>query len=106
MINPVDTAARKRSRHVARRDDRALTVDELARECRTTTRQVRALQSHGVVPHPRLVGRTGYYGVDHLERLRAACKRMFSGKAWTTSNGCAPRYASRTMGTPSQRSPA
>ena len=80
MINPVSAdPARGRPRPVRLTDEGALTVDELARACRTTTRQVRALQWHGVVPHPRLVGRTGYYGVDHLERLRAALRLQDDG---------------------------
>jgi DNA-binding transcriptional MerR regulator len=47
------------------------TVDELARTAGTTTRQIRALQTQGLLPRPDLVGRTGYYDVGHLERLRA-----------------------------------
>jgi DNA-binding transcriptional MerR regulator len=56
-----------------------LTVDELARAARTTTRQVRALQTRGLLPHPRLVGRTGYYDTDHLDRLRAILRLQDDG---------------------------
>ncbi len=56
-----------------------LTVDELARAAGTTTRQVRALQTRGLLPHPDLVGRTGYYGVEHLDRLRAIQRLQADG---------------------------
>src|ERR1700690_1469675 len=58
---------------------RLLTVDELARAARTTTRQVRALQTQGLLPRPDLVGRTGFYGADHLGRLRAVLRLQASG---------------------------
>jgi DNA-binding transcriptional MerR regulator len=56
-----------------------LTVDELARKAGTTTRQVRALQTQGLLPHPDLVGRTGFYGPDHLDRLRAVLRLQADG---------------------------
>ena len=56
-----------------------LTVDELARAAGTTTRQVRALQTRGLLPHPELVGRTGYYDLDHLDRLRAILRLQAGG---------------------------
>jgi DNA-binding transcriptional MerR regulator len=56
-----------------------LTVDELARAAGTTTRQVRALQTRGLLPRPDLIGRTGYYGVDHLDRLRAIQRLQADG---------------------------
>lgn len=48
-----------------------MTVDELARRAGTTSRNVRALQTKGLLPGPVLVGRTGSYGTEHLLRLRA-----------------------------------
>lgn len=47
-----------------------MTVDELAREAGTTTRNIRAYQTRGLLPPPRVVGRTGYYDASHLARLR------------------------------------
>jgi DNA-binding transcriptional MerR regulator len=55
------------------------TVDELARTAGTTTRQVRALQTQGLLPRPGLVGRTGYYDTGHLERLRAILRLQADG---------------------------
>lgn len=46
------------------------TIDDLAREAGTTSRNVRAYQDRGLLPPPRLVGRTGYYNDGHLARLR------------------------------------
>jgi DNA-binding transcriptional MerR regulator len=48
----------------------AMTVDELAREAGTTTRNVRAHQTRGLLPPPRVVGRVGYYDRAHLARLQ------------------------------------
>ncbi len=58
---------------------RRYTVDELARAAGTTTRQVRALQTRGLLPRPGLIGRTGYYDADHLERLRAVVRLQADG---------------------------
>jgi DNA-binding transcriptional MerR regulator len=46
-----------------------LTVDQLAARAGMTVRNVRAHQSIGLLPPPRLRGRTGWYGPEHLERL-------------------------------------
>jgi DNA-binding transcriptional MerR regulator len=46
-----------------------LTIDDLAREAGMTVRNVRAYRSRGLIPPPRLEGRKGYYGPEHLARL-------------------------------------
>jgi DNA-binding transcriptional MerR regulator len=56
-----------------------LTVDQLARRAGTTTRNVRALQTQGLLPRPELRGRTGLYGARHLDRLRAVLRLQNSG---------------------------
>jgi DNA-binding transcriptional MerR regulator len=48
-----------------------MTIDGLAATAGTTTRRVRSLQTLGLLPHPILRGRTGLYGADHRDRLRA-----------------------------------
>lgn len=55
------------------------TVDALARAAGTTTRQVRAMQARGLLPRPHMVGRTGFYGHDHLERLRTVLRLQDQG---------------------------
>lgn len=47
-----------------------MTIDQLAREAGTTTRNIRAYQTKGVLEPPDIVGRIGYYGDDHLTRLK------------------------------------
>lgn len=49
--------------------DEELTVDELAARADVTVRTVRFYASRGLLPPPRLQGRTGLYGNDHLSRL-------------------------------------
>jgi len=46
------------------------TIDELARRAGTTTRNIRAYQTRGILPPPRMVGRVGYYSDGHLARLK------------------------------------
>ena len=50
-------------------DDR-LTIDALAREAGMTVRNIRNHQSRGLLPPPEVVARIGYYGREHLERLK------------------------------------
>src|SRR6476619_2446260 len=47
----------------------SMTIDELARRTGMTVRNIRAHQSRGLVPPPKVRGRTGYYGDDHLARI-------------------------------------
>jgi DNA-binding transcriptional MerR regulator len=50
-------------------DPPELTIDELARQAGLTVRNVRAYRSRGLLPGPRLRGRKGFYGPEHLARL-------------------------------------
>ena len=47
-----------------------MTIDQLAGAVKMTVRNVRAYASRGLIPAPRLVGRTGYYDQEHVNRLR------------------------------------
>src|ERR671934_379560 len=47
----------------------SMTIDELARRTGMTVRNIRAHQSRGLVPPPKVRGRTGYYGDEHLARI-------------------------------------
>lgn len=49
--------------------DEELTIDELAARAGVTVRTVRFYSSRGLIPPPRLRGRLGLYGADHLARL-------------------------------------
>jgi DNA-binding transcriptional MerR regulator len=49
--------------------DPGIRVDELARRAGVATTTVRLYQAKGLLPPPRLVGRTGYYDDAHLTRL-------------------------------------
>jgi DNA-binding transcriptional MerR regulator len=46
-----------------------MTIDELARRTGMTVRNIRAYQSRGLVAPPKVRGRTGFYGADHLARI-------------------------------------
>ena len=50
--------------------ERVLTIDELARETGLTVRNVRSHHARGLLQPPEVRGRTGYYGPEHVERLR------------------------------------
>jgi DNA-binding transcriptional MerR regulator len=47
-----------------------LTIEQLARETGMTVRNIRAHQSRGLLPPPTIRGRTGFYGREHVARLR------------------------------------
>lgn len=47
-----------------------LTIDELSRESGMTARNIRAHQSRGLLPPPSVRSRTGFYGEEHLVRIR------------------------------------
>lgn len=51
-------------------DQHTLTIDELARETGMTTRNIRAHQSRGLLPPPHVRSRTGFYGPEHVARIR------------------------------------
>jgi DNA-binding transcriptional MerR regulator len=56
-----------------------MTVDELARRARTTTRNIRNYQTLGLLPPPSVVGRVGYYDEGHLGRLRLIARLQEQG---------------------------
>lgn len=56
-----------------------MTIDELARRGGTTTRNVRAYRERGLLPAPRMVGRTAYYDHAHLARLRHVAQLLERG---------------------------
>lgn len=51
-------------------DAPGMRIDDLARAAGVATTTIRLYQSKGLLPPPRLVGRTGYYDDSHLTRLR------------------------------------
>ena len=61
--------------------DEDLTVDQLAAKVGMTVRNVRAYAGRGLIPPPRLAGRTGYYDQDHVARLTLV--RELLGKGYT-----------------------
>ncbi len=46
-----------------------ITIGELAARTGMTVRNIRAHQSRGLLDPPVVVGRTGYYGQDHIDRI-------------------------------------
>jgi DNA-binding transcriptional MerR regulator len=59
--------------------DRELTVDELAARVGVTVRNLRAYSARGLLPAPRMVGRTGYYGREHVARLLLVREMLAEG---------------------------
>lgn len=47
-----------------------LTIEQLAQETGMTVRNIRNHQSRGLLPPPDVRARTGYYGAEHVARLR------------------------------------
>lgn len=59
--------------------DDELTVDQLAERVGMTVRNVRAYAARGLLPPPRLVGRTGFYGPHHVARLTLVRQLLAQG---------------------------
>lgn len=68
----------------AQKVEREYTIDELARAADTTVRNVRAYQDRGLIPPPERRGRTGYYGSEHLSRLRIIGQMIHRGYTLTS----------------------
>ncbi len=56
-----------------------LTIDELARRTGMTVRNIRAHQARGLIPPPQVRARTGYYGPEHVARLRLVREMQAEG---------------------------
>lgn len=56
-----------------------LTIDELAREMGLSVRNVRSHQARGLLPPPEVRGRIGYYGSEHVSRLRLIAELQGEG---------------------------
>lgn len=54
-------------------------IDELARRAGVATTTIRLYQHRGLLPGPRLEGRTGWYGAAHLDRLRLIARLQGEG---------------------------
>jgi len=55
------------------------TIDELARVADTTVRSVRVYHERGLIPSPKVRGRIGYYGAEHLNRLHTISRLLSRG---------------------------
>ncbi|HEV3212016.1 MAG TPA: MerR family transcriptional regulator [Acidimicrobiales bacterium] len=55
------------------------TIDELAQRTGTPTSTIRLYQAKGLLPGPRREGRVGYYGPQHLMRLRLISQLQADG---------------------------
>jgi DNA-binding transcriptional MerR regulator len=69
--------------HTSPEQTQELTVDQLAAKVGMTVRNVRAYAGRGLIPPPRLVGRTGYYGTEHVARLTLVRELLNKGYTLT-----------------------
>src|SRR5215467_7763282 len=73
MIHEDVAQSSPRARHnvaMGEGTDAEYTIDQLAQVTGMTVRNIRAHQSRGLLPPPLVRGRTGYYGPEHVARLR------------------------------------
>jgi DNA-binding transcriptional MerR regulator len=59
--------------------EREYRIDDLAREAGVASTTVRLYQNKGLLPPPRLEGRTGWYSSHHLARLRLIARLQNEG---------------------------
>ncbi|REE97350.1 MerR family transcriptional regulator [Thermomonospora umbrina] len=57
----------------------AYRIEELARRAGVSARNIRAFQERGLLPPPRLEGRTGFYDDSHLARIRVVLQLQERG---------------------------
>ena len=75
-----------------------MTIDQLAGSVGMTVRNVRAYAGRGLIPPPRLVGRTGYYGAEHVERLRLIRELLDRGYTLSAVERTLKQHVSATAG--------
>lgn len=93
--------SRRPARRSARQSDEGMTVDALATHSGVSVRNIRAYQTAGLLPPPRLDGRTAVYDEAHLGKLvliRDLRKQGFRLEAikqmlGNTPDGAWPEYA-------------
>ena len=56
-----------------------LTIEQLASETGMTVRNIRAHQSRGLLPPPEVHARVGYYGREHVARLKLIAEMQADG---------------------------
>ena len=56
-----------------------LTIEQLAAESGMTVRNIRAHRARGLLPAPEVRERVGYYGPEHLARLRLITRMQADG---------------------------
>jgi DNA-binding transcriptional MerR regulator len=59
--------------------EHALTIEQLAAESGMTVRNIRAHRARGLLPAPEVRDRIGYYGSEHLARLRLISQMQAEG---------------------------
>jgi DNA-binding transcriptional MerR regulator len=59
--------------------DAELTIEQLAAEVGMSVRNIRNHQSRGLLPPPEVRARVGYYGADHVARLRLILELQAEG---------------------------
>lgn len=80
-------------------NDVRFTIDEFSSRTGYTSRNIRALQTEGLLHGPEIRGRTGYYNQSHLSRLNLISRLQSEGfsrtsiaaliQAWDSGNGLA-----------------
>lgn len=63
----------------AGRTEDELTIDQLAGQSGMSVRNIREHQARGLLPPPQVRARTGYYGREHLARLRLIAELQGEG---------------------------
>ncbi len=56
-----------------------LTIDELARQSGMSVRNIREHQARGLLQPPEVRARIGYYGIEHIDRLRLITELQAEG---------------------------
>jgi DNA-binding transcriptional MerR regulator len=60
-------------------NEHPLTIEQLALESGLSVRNIRSHQARGLLPPPEVRRRVGYYGAEHVERLRVIAELQAQG---------------------------
>ncbi|KAA8881889.1 MerR family transcriptional regulator [Nocardia colli] len=55
------------------------TIDQLAQQAGTTVRSIKVYHERGILPPPQVRGRRGFYGPEHLTRVRTISRLLSHG---------------------------
>ncbi len=77
-----------------------LTIEQLAAQTGMTVRNIRAHQARGLLDPPEVRLRVGYYGPEHVARIRLIRTFRKTASTWPGSSACSTTTRARPSAWP------